>query len=112
MEFLCSVLFKIKVLHPNFPSTRVSVQVPNLGIHISPARYCRLMELLNIFYSTLLTSGQAIEEDFKPELAPWNPADMATKARILVRKVCCLHPSCAYSYSYHPSRLFLSLVRF
>lgn len=80
------IVDQIKVPHPNFPSTRVSVQVPNLGIHISPARYCRLMELLDIVYSTLQTSGQPAEEDFKPELAPWNPADMATKARILVRK--------------------------
>ncbi|XP_010679516.3 uncharacterized protein LOC104894866 isoform X2 [Beta vulgaris subsp. vulgaris] len=80
------IVDQIKVPHPNFPSTRVSVQVPNLGIHISPARYSRLMELLNIFYSTLQSSSRPVDEVIEPELAPWKPADMATEARILVWK--------------------------
>ncbi|XP_057544625.1 uncharacterized protein LOC130823840 isoform X3 [Amaranthus tricolor] len=80
------IVDQIKVAHPNFPSTRISVQVPNLGIHMSPARYCRLMELLNIFYNTLQSDGRPVDEIIQPELVPWNPADMSTEARILVWK--------------------------
>ncbi|XP_021714350.1 uncharacterized protein LOC110682332 isoform X2 [Chenopodium quinoa] len=80
------IVDQIKVPHPNFPSTRISVQVPNLGIHISPARYSRLMELLNIFYTTLQSSGQPVDEISQPELAPWKAPDMAAEVRILVWK--------------------------
>ncbi|XP_059643008.1 uncharacterized protein LOC132284858 [Cornus florida] len=78
------IIDQIKVPHPSYPSTRVSVQVPSLSIHMSPARYCRLMELLNIFYGTMENSGQPVVEKSQPEFAPWNPPDLATEARILV----------------------------
>lgn len=80
------IVDQIKVPHPSHPSTRVSVQVPNLGIHFSPARYFRLMELLNILIGTMETCGQTTLDKFQAELAPWNPADLATNARILVWK--------------------------
>ncbi|KAL2906378.1 putative vacuolar protein sorting-associated protein 13A [Bienertia sinuspersici] len=80
------IVDQIKVAHPSFPSTRISVQVPNLGIHFSPARYCRLMGLLNMFYSTFQSSGQPVDEVFNSELPPWKPADIAADARILVWK--------------------------
>lgn len=84
----CICLLKIKVPHPSYPSTCISIQVPNLGIHFSPARYRRLMELLNILYDTMEAHGQSTVDYFQPELAPWSPADLATDARILVWKVC------------------------
>ncbi|GMH18990.1 hypothetical protein Nepgr_020831 [Nepenthes gracilis] len=80
------IVDKIKVPHPSYPSTHVSIQVPNLGIHVSPARYCRLMELVNILYSTMQSSGPPIDEDFQPKHAPWSSADMEMEARILVWK--------------------------
>ncbi|XP_059444630.1 uncharacterized protein LOC132176414 [Corylus avellana] len=77
---------QIKVPHPSYPSTCISIQVPNLGIHFSPARYGRLMELLNILYGTMETCGQPTVDNFQAELAPWSPTDLATDARILVWK--------------------------
>ncbi|XP_062178337.1 uncharacterized protein LOC133883124 isoform X2 [Alnus glutinosa] len=77
---------QIKVRHPSYPSTCISIQVPNLGIHFSPARYGRLMELLNILYGTMETCGQPTVDNFQAELAPWSPTDLATDARILVWK--------------------------
>ncbi|GMP92955.1 hypothetical protein CsSME_00042986 [Camellia sinensis var. sinensis] len=78
------IVDQIKVPHPSYPSTRVSVQVPSLGIHFSPARYCRLMELFNILYGTTQSSGQPELENFQADFVPWNPPDLATEARILV----------------------------
>lgn len=46
------------------------------------------MELLNILYGTTDANGQPSIDNFNAELAPWNPADLATNARILVWKVC------------------------
>lgn len=80
-------VFKIKVPHPNHPSTRISVQVPALGIHFSPVRYSRLMELLNILYGAMQNGTQPVGENFQAELAPWNPQDLAAEAQILVWKV-------------------------
>uniref|UniRef100_A0A7N0UXF0 PH domain-containing protein n=1 Tax=Kalanchoe fedtschenkoi TaxID=63787 RepID=A0A7N0UXF0_KALFE len=79
------IVDQIKAPHPIYPSTRVSVQVPNLGIHFSPARYYRIMELLNILYGTL-DNVQPSVDTFDSEMAPWHPADLATSARILVWK--------------------------
>ncbi|KAI7993232.1 putative vacuolar protein sorting-associated protein 13A [Camellia lanceoleosa] len=78
------IVDQIKVPHPSYPSTRVSVQVPSLGIHFSPARYCRLMELFNILYGTTQSSGQPELENFQADFVPWNSPDLATEARILV----------------------------
>ncbi|XP_025633027.1 uncharacterized protein [Arachis hypogaea] len=39
---------QIKVPHPSYPSTCISIQVPNLCIHFSPERFCRIMEMLSI----------------------------------------------------------------
>ncbi|RYQ84331.1 hypothetical protein Ahy_B10g103520 [Arachis hypogaea] len=43
-----SGFLKIKVPHPSYPSTCISIQVLNLCIHFSPERFCRIMELLSI----------------------------------------------------------------
>ncbi|KAK1591812.1 hypothetical protein Q3G72_014066 [Acer saccharum] len=78
------IVDQIKVPHPSYPSTRVSVQVPNIGIHFSPARYHRLNELLNILYAAKESYGQPTVDNSLAELAPWNLADLATDARVLV----------------------------
>ncbi|TYK05144.1 C2 domain-containing family protein [Cucumis melo var. makuwa] len=80
------IVDQIKVPHPSYPSTRVSIQVPNLGIHISPARYCKLMELLNTIYGKMETYSQPSDTggNFQPVLPPWGPVDLTADARILV----------------------------
>lgn len=81
-------LFKIKVPHPSYPSTRISVQVPNLGVHFSPSRYRRIMELLNIFYGTMETRNLPASDNFQDELTPWSSVDLASDTKILVWRVC------------------------
>ncbi|KAL3358176.1 hypothetical protein AABB24_015358 [Solanum stoloniferum] len=80
------IVDQIKVPHPGHPSMRVSVQVPNFGLHFSPARYRRLMELFDILYRTMPETEQPAIENLPPEYAPWYPPDLATEARILVWK--------------------------
>ncbi|GAB4828173.1 hypothetical protein Ancab_035090 [Ancistrocladus abbreviatus] len=80
------VVDQIKVPHPSCPSTRVSVQVPNLGIHISPTRYCRLLELVNTLNNIVQSSGPPMVVDVQPKHAPWSTADVEIEAKILVWK--------------------------
>ncbi|XP_043697676.1 uncharacterized protein LOC122648528 isoform X2 [Telopea speciosissima] len=44
-------LQQIRSLNPSFPSTRLSVRLPSLGFHFSPARYHRLMQIVKVFQS-------------------------------------------------------------
>lgn len=89
MHFFFSLSkLKIKAPHPSYPSTRISVQVPNLGVHFSPSRYRRLMELLDILYGTMETCSQPAANDFQAKLTSWSSADLASDAKILVWKVC------------------------
>lgn len=87
LSCFCLWLLKIKVPHPNYPSTLISIQVPNLWIHFSPERYFRIMELLNILYEAMETCSQPTADSCQSKLAPWSPADLATDGRILVWKV-------------------------
>ncbi|KAJ8767440.1 hypothetical protein K2173_017484 [Erythroxylum novogranatense] len=81
------VVDQIKVPHPSYPSTRISIQVPNLGIHFSPLRYNRLAELLNILYSTMESCSQPAVNNFETHSGDlWRSIDIATNARILVWK--------------------------
>ncbi|XP_062108869.1 uncharacterized protein LOC133819601 isoform X1 [Humulus lupulus] len=80
------IVDQIKVPHPSYPSTRISVQVPNLGVHFSPSRYRRLMELLDILYGTMDTCSQPAGNDFQSEVTSWSSADLASDAKILVWK--------------------------
>ncbi|KAG9136747.1 hypothetical protein Leryth_004514 [Lithospermum erythrorhizon] len=80
------VVDKIKVMHPMHPSMRVSVQVPGLSIHFSPSRLHRIMELLNILHLALSNAEQDAGEVVESQSTPWNPADIATTARVLVWK--------------------------
>ncbi|KAK8661863.1 hypothetical protein V6N13_091452 [Hibiscus sabdariffa] len=78
------VVDQIKVPHLGYPSMHVSVEVPNLGIHFSPARYCRLMELLDMLYVSMDPCVQPAGVDFQAGPTPWSAADLATDAKILV----------------------------
>lgn len=80
-------LLKIKMPHPIYPSTRFLVQVPNIGIHFSPKRSLKIMELLNILYGTLETCSQPTAGDSQAKLTPWSPGALTTDCRILVWKV-------------------------
>ncbi|XP_057809782.1 uncharacterized protein LOC131024279 [Salvia miltiorrhiza] len=77
------IVDQIKVPRPNHPSTRISVQIPSLGIHFSPNRYFRLNELLNLLNGAMHSDEQHVEH-LQTGLVPWNPPDLATEARILV----------------------------
>ncbi|XP_061360270.1 uncharacterized protein LOC133304277 isoform X2 [Gastrolobium bilobum] len=77
---------QIKVPHPSYPSTLISIQVPNLGVHFSSERYFRIMELLNILYKTMETCSEPPADSLQSKLAPWSPSDLASDGRILVWK--------------------------
>ncbi|KAJ9559357.1 hypothetical protein OSB04_013971 [Centaurea solstitialis] len=96
------VVDQIKVPHPCHPSTRVSVQVPALGIHLSPSRLSRLMALLKILSGTI-ESGTKVVENYQAEHAPWSTPDLAAEVQILVWR------GIGYSVaSWQPSFLVLS----
>ncbi|XP_031125724.1 uncharacterized protein LOC116028070 isoform X1 [Ipomoea triloba] len=66
----CGVILKlqqIRLQNPGFPSTRISVQLPSLGFHFSPARYHRLMQVAKIF-----ERGERNDLDY---FRPWSQAD-------------------------------------
>ncbi|KAL2613699.1 hypothetical protein R1flu_025391 [Riccia fluitans] len=46
------VLDQIQVQHPSFPSTRLQIKVPHLGLHFSPGRYRRMLLLLRAIEGT------------------------------------------------------------
>lgn len=100
--------WKIKVPHPGHPSMRVSVQVPNFGLHFSPVRYRRLMELLDILYRAMPDTEQPAIENLPPEYAPWYPPDLAIEARILVWRVC----RCCVNCSHYMNQQWLNIVNF
>ncbi|CAJ1940747.1 unnamed protein product [Sphenostylis stenocarpa] len=77
---------QIKVPHPSYPSTLISIQVPNLGIHFSSERNFRIMELLSLLYETMGTCSQPTTDSLQSKPVPWSPSDLATEGRILVWK--------------------------
>ncbi|XP_024982723.1 uncharacterized protein LOC112519038 isoform X5 [Cynara cardunculus var. scolymus] len=96
------IVDQIKVPHPCHPSTRVSVQVPALGIHLSPSRLSRLMALLKVLSGTI-ESGTKLVENCQAEHAPWSTPDLAAEVQILVWR------GIGYSVaSWQPSFLVLS----
>ncbi|CAN6447305.1 unnamed protein product [Victoria cruziana] len=78
------IIEQIKVPHPSYPPTRVSVQVPNLAIHFSPSRYSKILDLLNIIYRTTKGSDTEANGHVQTSNSPWYPSDLATDARLLV----------------------------
>ncbi|XP_078433928.1 calcium-dependent lipid-binding family protein isoform X2 [Wolffia australiana] len=77
------VVDMIKIAHPRYPSTRVSMQVPAFNIHFSPERYYRLINLLGMLNDSRetepLTTDTCVDSS-----TPWYPADLSANARILV----------------------------
>ncbi|KAG5388182.1 hypothetical protein IGI04_029723 [Brassica rapa subsp. trilocularis] len=80
------IVDQIKVPHPSHPSTRISIQVPNIGVHFSPTRYMRIMQLSDILYGAMKTYSQTPLDDIPDGIQPWSPADLVSDARILVWK--------------------------
>ncbi|CAH9120434.1 unnamed protein product [Cuscuta epithymum] len=81
------IVDQIKIPHPSHSSTRIYVQLPSIGVHFSPARLHRLLELLNILYRTTPDAEQnPLFVSTQAELSHWHPPDLATYARILVWK--------------------------
>ncbi|CAL5058295.1 unnamed protein product [Urochloa decumbens] len=78
------IIDQIKVPHPNYPSTRVSFQVPNLDIHFSPKRYGKIVELLGVLHHLKGSNDDDSNCDKSGTLPPWYPADLAADARTLV----------------------------
>ncbi|XP_078179744.1 uncharacterized protein LOC144573852 isoform X2 [Carex rostrata] len=75
------VFDQIKIPHPHYPSSRISVQVPNLSLHFSPERYHKIVELMDLFYNSKENTDQGADD---ADLVLWHPADLTTNARILV----------------------------
>ncbi|KAG2314342.1 hypothetical protein Bca52824_017464 [Brassica carinata] len=108
------IVDQIKVPHPSHPTTRISIQVPNIGVHFSPTRYMRIMQLSDILYGAMKTYSQAPVDDIPDGIQPWNPADLVSDARILVWKgignsvatwqPCRLVLSGLYLYTYESER--------
>lgn len=75
------LLVQIRVQHPKYPSTRLAIKVPSLGIHFSPARYHRLMSVLSA-----IGGSDSVPAD-SPEIGmtvPWQRSDYSGDARLLV----------------------------
>lgn len=70
---------QIRLENPSYPSTRLSVRVPSLGFHFSPARYHRLMRVAKIF--------QEEGSENSDLLRPWNQSDFEGWLSLLIRKV-------------------------
>jgi vacuolar protein sorting-associated protein 13A/C len=81
------IIDQIKVPHPNYPSTRVSFQVPNLDIHFSPKRYDKIVELLGVLNHLKGGNNEVSDSHKSGSLLPWYPADLAADARTLVWRV-------------------------
>ncbi|KAJ8645273.1 hypothetical protein MRB53_007021 [Persea americana] len=78
------IVDQIKIPHPKYPSTRISVQVPSLAVHLSPERYRRVMDLLAILNNAQESSDLGSNKFSQTGVPSWYPADLATNARLLV----------------------------
>ncbi|KAH9312824.1 hypothetical protein KI387_027859, partial [Taxus chinensis] len=77
------VIDQIKLQHPSYPSTRISIQVPNLGLHFSPARYSRVMNLLAMLEEKGGRNDGVGGTNYRMGLTSLHPADLAGDARVL-----------------------------
>lgn len=82
---------QIRLENPSYPSTRLSVRLPSLGFHFSPARYHRLMQVARMF--------QDEDAENSSLLCFWDQADFEGWLHLLIRKVF------SSSSSYSPSSL-------
>ncbi|KAG9142715.1 hypothetical protein Leryth_005471 [Lithospermum erythrorhizon] len=77
----CGVFLNLQQIQSNsplLPSTRVSVRLPSLGFHFSPARYHRLMQVAKIF--------QGGNSDTADQIRPWDQADFEGWLSLLTLK--------------------------
>ncbi|KAI4338425.1 hypothetical protein MLD38_023489 [Melastoma candidum] len=77
----CGVIIKLeqnRLDNPEFPSTRVAMRLPSLSFHFSPARYHRLMQIIQLF--------QAEDNDASDVLHLWSQADLEGWLSLLVWK--------------------------
>lgn len=75
---------QICVPHPKYPSTRVAIRLPSLGFQFSPARYHRLMQVINVFSSQSSKGGN---DNGTSSIRPWDPADFEGPLSVLSWKV-------------------------
>ncbi|XP_075505709.1 uncharacterized protein LOC142542773 isoform X1 [Primulina tabacum] len=67
----CGVFLKLQQIRSpvaSFPSTRLSVRLPSIGFHFSPARYHRLMRVAKIF--------QGEDANRSDVVRPWDQSDL------------------------------------
>uniref|UniRef100_A0A2C9U4Y6 Integrase catalytic domain-containing protein n=1 Tax=Manihot esculenta TaxID=3983 RepID=A0A2C9U4Y6_MANES len=77
----CGVIVRlqqIRLENPSYPSTRLSVRLPSLGFHFSPARYHRLMQVARMF--------QDEDAENSSLLCFWDQADFEGWLHLLIRK--------------------------
>ncbi len=75
---------QICVPHPKYPSTRVAIRLPSLGFQFSPARYHRLMQVINVFSGQSSKGGN---DSGTSSIRPWDPADFEGPLSVLSWKV-------------------------
>lgn len=62
-----NLAFQIRSQFASFPSTRLALRLPSVGVHFSPARYHRLMQVAKLFQG---------KEGYQADLVcPWDQAD-------------------------------------
>jgi vacuolar protein sorting-associated protein 13A/C len=70
-------MLQIFMPHPRYPSTRVALRVPLLGFHFSPARYHRLMAVVDAVVPKSEPEQKLDERNERgEEVRPWGPAEM------------------------------------
>ncbi|CAA0838075.1 pleckstrin homology (PH) domain-containing protein [Striga hermonthica] len=77
----CAVFLKLQqIISPvaSFPSTRLAMRLPSIGIHFSPSCYHRLMQVVKIF--------QGDDADHPDLVRPWDEADFSGWLYQLARK--------------------------
>lgn len=86
------LVVQICVPHPKYPTTRVAIRVQSVGFQFSPARYHRIMQVVEVF------SGGPDVDATQSAFRPWDSPDFDGKMMVLSWKVslcssilyCCL----------------------
>ncbi|KAL8529518.1 hypothetical protein ACS0TY_006808 [Phlomoides rotata] len=77
----CGVFLKLQQIRSpvaSLPSTRLAMRLPSIGLHFSPSRYHRLMQVAKLF--------QGEPADYPAIVRPWDEADYAGWLYHLARK--------------------------
>lgn len=72
---------QICVPHPKFPTTRVALRLESLGFQFSPARYHRIMQVVEEF------TGGSNEDAAHSAFRPWDNPDFDGQLSVLSWKV-------------------------